>query len=144
MPEVLDPRVAEGTVLRSALGTGSEQYRANRAAQLALLDPLEEQPAAPRAGGGPKYAERHRARGRLLARERLELPLDRDSAFLQLSPLAARGTDFTVGASLVTGIGVVAGVECVVIAHDPTVRGGSMNPWSLKKSLRALEIARRN
>src|SRR3954463_7891295 len=144
MPDVLDPRVTEGTVLRSALDTGSEQYRAKRAAQLALLGQLEEQLDAARAGGGPKYAERHRARGRLLARERLELLLDRDSAFLELSPLAAWGTDFTVGASLVTGIGVVAGVECVVIAHDPTVRGGSMNPWSLKKSLRGTEIARVN
>src|SRR3954467_6812329 len=144
MPEVLDPRVTEGTVLRSALDTGSEQYRANRAAQLALLDQLEEQLDAARAGGGPRYAQRHPARGRLLARERLELLLDRDSAFLELSPLAAWGTEFAVGASVITGIGVVAGVECVVIAHDPTVRGGAMNPWSLKKILRALEIARRN
>jgi acetyl-CoA carboxylase carboxyltransferase component len=138
------PRVDEGTVLRSALDTGGEQYRTNRAAQLAVLEQLDEQLELARAGGGPRYAERHRARGRLLARERLELLLDRDSAFLELSPLAAWGTEFTVGASLVTGIGVVSGVECVVIAHDPTVRGGAMNPWSLKKSLRALEIARRN
>src|SRR5919206_1400365 len=139
-----DPRVAEATVLRSALDTSGEQYRANRAAQVALLEQLEEQLDAARAGGGPRYAERHTARGRLLVRERLELLLDRDSAFLELSPLAAWGTGFAVGAGLVTGIGVVAGVECVVIAHDPTVRGGATNPWSLKKSLRALEIARRN
>src|SRR3954466_7120599 len=144
MPEVLDPRVAEGTVLASALEPGSEQSRATRPAQLALLDQLEEQLDAARAGGGPRYAERHRARGRLLARERLELLLDRDSAFLELSPLAAWGTEFAVGASVITGIGVVAGVECVLIAHEPTVRGGAMNPWSLKKVLRALEIARRN
>jgi acetyl-CoA carboxylase carboxyltransferase component len=138
------PRVAEGTVLRSALSAASPEYRANRAASLTLLGQLDEQLDAVRAGGGPKYAERHRARGRLLARERLELLLDRDSAFLELSPLAGYGTEFTVGASLVTGIGVVSGVECVIIAHDPTVRGGSMNPWSLKKSLRATEIARVN
>src|SRR4051812_40571933 len=144
MTSSLHPRITEGTVLRSALSTASEDYRANRAASLAVLEQLEEQLDLARAGGGPKYAERHRARGRLLARERLELLLDRDSAFLELSPLAAWGTDFTVGASLVTGIGVVSGVECVVIAHDPTVRGGAMNPWSLKKSLRATEIARRN
>src|SRR4051812_22548390 len=140
----LDPRVTEGTVLRSILDTGAEEYRANRAANLVLLDQLEEQLDAARAGGGPRYAERHRARGRLLARERLELLLDRDSAFLELSPLAAWGTEFAVGASVITGIGVVAGVECVLIAHEPTVRGGAMNPWSLKKILRALEIARRN
>jgi acetyl-CoA carboxylase carboxyltransferase component len=138
------PRVAEGTVLRSSLSTASPEYRANREASLAVLGQLGEQLDAVRAGGGARYAERHRARGRLLARERLELLLDRDSAFLELSPLAAWGTEFTVGASLVTGIGVVAGVECVVIAHDPTVRGGAMNPWSLKKSLRATEIARCN
>ncbi|HEV7212510.1 MAG TPA: carboxyl transferase domain-containing protein [Blastococcus sp.] len=144
MTTSLEPRVTEGTILRSALDTRSEQYRANHAAQLAILAELEEQLDIVRAGGGPRYAERHHARGRLLVRERLELLLDRDSAFLELSALAAHGTEFTVGASLVTGIGVVAGVECVVIAHDPTVRGGAMNPWSLKKSLRALEIARRN
>src|SRR3954463_4484194 len=91
MPEVLDPRVTEATVLRSALDTGSEQYRANRTAQLALLDQLEEQLDAARAGGGPRYAERHRARGRLLARERLELLLDRDSAFPPVSPPGAWG-----------------------------------------------------
>jgi acetyl-CoA carboxylase carboxyltransferase component len=144
MTSSLHPRVTEGTVLRSSLATAAEEYRANRAASLELLTRLDEQLNLARAGGGPKYAERHRARGRLLARERLELLLDRDSAFLELSPLAGYGSDFTVGASLVTGIGVVAGVECVVIAHDPTVRGGSMNPWSLKKSLRATEIARTN
>jgi acetyl-CoA carboxylase carboxyltransferase component len=138
------PRVTEGTVLRSALVPSSEEYRTNRAASLAVLAEMEQQLDLARAGGGRKYAERHRARGRLLARERVELLLDRDSGFLELSPMAAWGTDFTVGASLVTGIGVVAGVECVVIAHDPTVRGGAMNPWSLKKSLRATEIARRN
>ena len=144
MTASLDPRVTEGTVLRSTLDTGSEQYRTNRAAQLELLEQLEEQLDLARAGGGERYQQRHRERGRLLARERLELLLDRDSAFLELSPLAAWGTEFTVGASLVTGIGVVSGVECVIIAHEPTVRGGAMNPWSLKKSLRALEIARRN
>jgi acetyl-CoA carboxylase carboxyltransferase component len=138
------PRVAEATVLRSTLSTASEEYRANRAATLAVLAQLDGQLEIARAGGGARYTERHRARGRLPARERLELLLDRDSAFLELSSLAGWGTDFTVGASLVTGIGVVAGVECMVIAHDPTVRGGAMNPWSLKKSLRATEIARRN
>ena len=137
-------RAAEGTPLRSSLDTGSAEYRANREAQLALLRQHDEQLDLARAGGGPRYAERHRARGRLLARERIELLLDRDAHFLELSPLAAWGTEFAVGASLVTGIGVVSGVECILIAHDPTVRGGAANPYSLHKSLRALEIARRN
>ena len=142
--QVSAARAAEGTVLRSSLVTGSAEDQANRSAQLALLGQLEEQLELARAGGGPRYAERHRARGRLLARERIELLLDRDAHFLELSALAAWGTEFTVGASLITGIGVVSGVECVLIAHDPTVRGGAMNPYSLRKSLRALEIARRN
>lgn len=73
--------------------------------------------------GGQRYADRHRERGRLLARERVELLLDQDASFLELSTLAAWGTEFTVGASVVTGIGVVSGVECILIAHDPTVRG---------------------
>ncbi|MCU1606900.1 MAG: Methylcrotonoyl-CoA carboxylase, partial [Modestobacter sp.] len=140
----VDPRVTEGTVLSSALDTRGEQYRANRTASLAVLAQLEEQLDLARAGGGQRYADRHRDRGRLLARERIELLLDRDAAFLELSPLAAWGTEFAVGASVVSGIGVVSGVECVLIAHDPTVRGGAMNPHSLKKTLRALEIAKRN
>ncbi len=91
-------------------------------------------------GGGrrrEKYVDRHHARGKLLARERIELLVDPGSPFLELSPLAAWGTDYTVGASVVTGIGVVNGVECMIIANDPTVRGGASNPWTLKKTLRA-------
>src|SRR5580692_6406108 len=80
----------------------------------------------------------------MLARERVEQLVDRDAPLLELSSLAAWGTGFSVGASIVTCIGVVSGVECVVIAHDPTVRGGTMNPYSLRRNLRALEIARRN
>jgi acyl-CoA carboxylase subunit beta len=131
-------------VLRSALDVGGASYQENRAEQLRLLDRLTEQLELAAAGGGERYAARHRDRGRLLVRERIELLLDRDSPFLELAALAAWGTDFTVGASVVTGIGVVSGVECVVIAHDPTVRGGAMNPYSLRKTLRALEIARIN
>ncbi|WP_055751680.1 carboxyl transferase domain-containing protein [Frankia sp. AvcI1] len=130
--------------MRSRLDTGSGQYRTNRRTQLGLLADLSEQLAAARDGGGERYRDRHRRRGRLLVRERIELLLDRDSAFLELSPLAAWGSGFAVGASVVTGIGVVSGVEVVVIGHDPTVRGGAMNPHSLRKTLRALEIARRN
>ncbi|MHA6796256.1 acyl-CoA carboxylase subunit beta [Pseudonocardia bannensis] len=131
-------------VLRSLVDTSSETYQANRAAQLAVLDQLTEQLELAIAGGGERYTQRHRDRGKLPVRERLELLLDPDSPFLELSALAAWGTEFTVGATVVTGIGVVSGVECVVIGHDPTVRGGAMNPYSLKKTLRALEIARVN
>ena len=131
-------------VLSSRVDPTSEPYRSNRAGQLAAIAALNEQLELARAGGGPKYAQRHRDRGRLLARERIELLVDRDSPLLELSSLAAWGTDFPVGASIVTAIGVVSGVECVLIAHDPTVRGGAMNPYTLRKNLRALEIARCN
>jgi acetyl-CoA carboxylase carboxyltransferase component len=132
------------TTLRSALDVSGEVYLGNRVAQVAALAELDEQLDLVRAGGGEKYATRHKCRGRLLARERIELLVDRDTAFLEFSSLAAWGTQFTVGASIVTGLGVVSGVECVVIAHDPTVRGGSMNPYTLRKNLRAIDIAKRN
>ncbi|SFN07836.1 Acetyl-CoA carboxylase, carboxyltransferase component [Pseudonocardia ammonioxydans] len=131
-------------VLRSMLDTGSEQYRVNREAQLAAIAELDAELEKVVAGGGERYVQRHRDRGKLPVRERLELLLDPDSPFLELSALAAWGTEFTVGASILTGIGVVSGVECMVIGHDPTVRGGAMNPYSLRKTLRALEVARLN
>ncbi|MFV2177456.1 acyl-CoA carboxylase subunit beta [Actinomadura sp. LOL_016] len=111
---------------------------------LEKLAELDAEHAKALAGGGEKYVARHRGRGKLLARERIELLLDRDSPFLELSPLAAWGSDFPVGASVVTGIGVVEGVECVIVANDPTVRGGASNPWTVKKSFRASDIALEN
>ena len=132
------------TVLPSRLDRRAEPYVANRTAMLAQVAETEAQLALARAGGGTRAVDRHRARGKLLPRERIELLLDRDSPFLELSSLAAWGTEYAVGASIVSGIGVVSGVECIVLAHDPTVRGGAMNPFSLQKTLRALEIARRN
>lgn len=131
-------------MIKSRLDPGSEDYRLRREAMLAKLAELDAEQAKAVAGGGAKYAERHRARGKLAARERVELLVDPDSPFLELSPLAAWGSDFPVGGSVVSGIGVIEGVECVITANDPTVRGGASNPWSLKKSLRASEIALRN
>ncbi len=132
------------SVLVSRVDTAATAYRENRSANLRLLAEIEEQLALARAGGGERYVARHRARGKLLARERVELLLDRDAPFLELSPLAAWGSDFHVGASVVTGIGSVEGVECVIVANDPTVRGGATNPFGLRKTLRAMEIAERN
>jgi acetyl-CoA carboxylase carboxyltransferase component len=131
-------------VLSGLVDRDAETFRANREGNRALLRELDEQLALARAGGGEKYVNRHRARGKLLARERVELLLDRDAPFLELSPLAAWGSDFHVGASGVHGIGVVSGVECVITASDPTVRGGATNPFGLRKGLRAMEIAERN
>jgi acyl-CoA carboxylase subunit beta len=119
-------------------------YQANREAMLDKLAELEVEYAKALAGGGPKYVERHHRRGKLTARERVELLLDEDAPFLELSPLAAWGSDYQVGASVVTGIGVVEGVECVVVANDPTVRGGASNPWTMRKTFRAQDIARAN
>ncbi len=130
--------------LRSALDVRGPEYRERREAMLAKLADLAAEHEKVLLGGGEKYVERHRRRGKLLARERIELLLDPDSPFLELSPLAAWGTDFQVGASVVTGIGVVEGVECVIVANDPTVRGGSSNPWTVKKSFRASDIALEN
>ncbi len=116
----------------------------NRAALLTQLALVEEQVTLARGGGGEKYVQRHHERGKLLPRERIELLLDRDSPFLELMPVAAYGSTFPVGASVVCGIGVVEGVEVLVIANDPTVRGGASNPYSSKKVGRAMEIAREN
>ena len=130
LPDRVDPR--------------SELYQANRAAMLAALAEVEAELARARAGGGERYVARHRQRGKLLPRERIELLVDPDSPFLELSPLAAWGTDYTVGASLVTGVGVVEGVECVISANDPTVRGGASNPYTVRKANRAADIALEN
>ncbi len=116
----------------------------NREAMLAKLADLDAEHAKAVAGGGQKYADRHRGRGKMLARERIELLLDEGSAFLELSPLAGWGSDFAVGASVVTGIGVIEGVECLVTANDPTVKGGASNPWTVKKIFRAAQIAEEN
>ena len=122
----------------------STQMSPHRAAMLEKLAELAAEHAKAVAGGGQKYVDRHHARGKLLPRERIELLVDPGSAFLELSPLAAWGTAFQVGASVVTGIGVVEGVECLITANDPTVKGGASNPWTVKKIFRAAQIAEEN
>ncbi|HUG83054.1 MAG TPA: carboxyl transferase domain-containing protein [Euzebya sp.] len=122
----------------------SEGFRHNDTAMRALLDHLQRLQAQANAGGGERYITRHRDRGRLLPRERIELLIDPDSALLELSGLTANGTDYTVGGSGVSAIGVVNGVECAIAASDPTVKGGAINPYGLRKSLRLMEIARAN
>lgn len=132
------------SLLRSQLDTGSETYRANRAAMEARLAALEALQDMARGGGGERYVARHHARGKLLARERIELLVDADAPFLELSPIAGAETEYLVGASLVTGVGVVEGTECMVLANDPTALGGSINPYTLAKMLRAYEISLEN
>jgi acetyl-CoA carboxylase carboxyltransferase component len=130
--------------LRSTLDVTSSAYTEAAETMTAKLTELESEHAKALAGGGAKYVERHHARGKMTARERIETLIDPDSPFLELSPLAAYGTNYQVGASVVTGIGVIEGVECVVNAHDPTVKGGTTNAWTLKKMLRANQIALEN
>jgi acyl-CoA carboxylase subunit beta len=131
-------------VLDTRVDPASAAYRENHEGMTALLAQLDEALAAARAGGGERYVQRHRDRGRLLPRERVELLLDPDTPFLELSSLTAQGTEYHVGGSGVTGIGVVSGVECVVQASDPTVKGGATNPYGLRRTLRGMEIAREN
>src|SRR5580704_4751932 len=131
-------------ILPSRLDAKSDHYRRNREAVLAQLEELDKLLAAARAGGGEKNIARHHQRGKLLVRERIELLVDRDSPFLELSPFAAAGTEYEVGAAVVAGIGVVSGVECHISGNDPTVRGGAVNPYTLRKSLRGLEMCKQN
>jgi acetyl-CoA carboxylase carboxyltransferase component len=111
---------------------------------LALLAEIERLLAEAAAGGGPQATERLRARGKLGVRERVALLLDQDSPFLELSPLAGYGTNYTVGGGLLLGLGVVSGTECVVLGNDPTVLGGALTAISMRKIDRGLEIARQN
>ncbi len=132
------------TALRSTIDSTSDDFTAARDSMLEKLDQIHGELDKALAGGGDKYVERHRNRGKMTARERIEMLLDEDSDFLELCPLAAYGSDFHVGASVVVGIGVVEGVECLVVASDPTVKGGTSNPWTLRKTLRANDIAMQN
>ena len=140
-----EPEVVIGVdVLPDRVDVESPTFRDNRQGLLAQIEEIRGELAKTNAGGGEKYVARHRKRGKLLVRERIEMLLDPDSAFLELSPFAAWGTQYPVGASVVTGLGVVEGVECVLIGHDPTVRGGASNPYTFKKVFRAMSIAREN
>src|SRR5262245_58702571 len=131
-------------VLHSTVDPHGKVFADNRTAMLERIAELDAAQTQALAGGGEKYTSRHHARGKLLPRERIELLVDRDAPFLELMPVAAYGSDFPVGAGVVTGIGVVSGVPCMIIANDPTVRGGAVNPYTLKKTARAGAIAREN
>lgn len=134
------------TATDTVTDTATEELTPEQRRRTAMLEKIaridEQNQKAVQAGG--KYIERHHQRGKLTARERIELLVDEGSAFLELMPLAGWGSDFAVGASMITGIGVVEGVECMIIANDPTVKGGALNPMSLRKSFRAAEIAEKN
>ncbi len=122
------------------------QYKANRAANEALARDLRDRLDRAALGGGEANVARHRERGKLLARERIQRLIDPVTSFLEFSPLAGEGVydDDVPSAGVVTGIGTVSGHECVIIANDATVKGGTYYPVTVKKHLRAQEIAQEN
>jgi acetyl-CoA carboxylase carboxyltransferase component len=128
------------------LDVRGDEFRKNREHMQELVADLERRLERVRAGGGDAQVERHRARGKLLARERIERLVDRGAAFLEFSALAGEGLydDEAPGAGIVTGIGPVAGLPCVIVANDATVKGGTYYPVTVKKHLRAQEIAEQN
>ena len=131
-------------VLPTAVDPADPAFAARREEMLGLLAEiggLLEQAAQ---GGGARAAERHRRRGKLGVRERIALLLDPGSPFLELSPLAGYQTDYAVGGGMVAGIGVVEGTECVILGNDPTDLGGALTAVSIRKLMRALEVARDN
>jgi 3-methylcrotonyl-CoA carboxylase beta subunit len=132
--------------LESKLNPRDATFAQNRAAMAALVDDLRARIAEVEQGGGPVARERHVGRGKLLPRERVRTLLDAGSPFLELSQLAAYGMydDPIAAAGIITGIGRVAGRECVIVCNDATVKGGTYYPMTVKKHLRAQEIARDN
>jgi 3-methylcrotonyl-CoA carboxylase beta subunit len=132
--------------ITSTLETDSREFLANAEAMKALVADLRSKLEAAMQGGSEEARARHGARGKLLARERIELLLDPGTPFLELSPLAAFGMygGDVHAASIITGIGRVSGRECVIIANDATIKGGTYYPMTVKKHLRAQEIAREN
>ncbi len=132
-------------VIRSKLDLRSETFETNRATALESLAKIHEQLAKANAGGGEKYTKRHLDRGKILPRDRIELLLDRDSYFLEVGALAGNGMKGeATGGSVVGGVGLVSGVECVITASEATVKGGAITPISLAKTGRLSDIAEQN
>jgi acetyl-CoA carboxylase carboxyltransferase component len=132
--------------LSTTIDPTSPEFRANHERMTALVAQWRDRTRAARLGGGDKYLQRHRQQGKLPVRERIDLLLDTGSPFLELSPLAAWGMydDDAPGAGLVTGIGRVAGREVMIVANDATVKGGTYYPLTVKKHVRAQDIAMQN
>ncbi|MGB0693261.1 MAG: carboxyl transferase domain-containing protein, partial [Pseudomonadales bacterium] len=134
-------------VLTSEINTRSTEFAENAAAMQLLVDDLQAKVEQVAQGGGTRYQERHQARGKLLPRDRVNALVDPGSPFLEFSQLAAfdmYGKDDVPAAGIITGIGRVQGQECVIVANDATVKGGTYYPVTVKKHLRAQDIAREN
>ncbi len=138
--------IPDNSVLESIIDPHSDAFRQNAAYHQSLASELRERMATARQGGGEKYQQRHREQGKLFVRDRIDALLDAGSPFLELSPLAAwelyHGE--APAAGIITGIGRVSGVECLIIANDATVKGGTYFPMTVKKHLRAQQVALEN
>lgn len=133
-------------IIETRINSKNERFQQNKAHNLALKQELSNRLDIARQGGGEKYQVRHREQGKLFVRDRIDKLLDRGSAFLELSPLAGWELyeDETPAGSIVTGIGRVSGVECLIVANDATVKGGTYYPITVKKHLRAQQVALEN
>src|SRR6201998_4767641 len=132
--------------ISSRIDVHSEEFRANQQAMGALVADRQAEVARGARGGSRSATEKHRAAGKLTARERIRVLLDTGSPFLELSQLAAHGmySADIASAGIVSGVGRVSGRECMIVANDPTVKGGTYYPITVKKHLRAQEIAGEN
>ena len=130
--------------LVSSLDTRSEIFVQNRADMLESLEVINKLLDEVEEGGGPEAKARLRKREKLPIRERIGWALDPDTPFLEICPLAAAESNFTVGSGFIVGIGIISGVECLILGHDPSVRAGAFNDFNAKKLMRGLEIARTN
>src|SRR6187397_2526860 len=132
--------------LHSTIDTTSTDFARNAEAMRALVAELREKLDQVAGGGGKVSRARHHSRGKMLARERVDLLIDPGTAFLELSPLAAHGLygGDVHSASVITGVGRISGRECVIVANDATIKGGTYYPMTVKKHLRAQDIARQN
>src|SRR6201982_2510400 len=132
--------------LHSSIDTGSSEFASNAEAMRALVAELKEKLDRGFGGGGEASRARHTSRGKMLARQRVDLLIDPGTAFLELSPLAAFGLygGEWQSARLITGVGRISGRECIVVANDATIKGGTYYPMTVKKHLRAQDMAREN
>jgi acyl-CoA carboxylase subunit beta len=132
------------TPLTTRLIVAGDEFGANARAMGALVEQVRTLHDDVLGGGGPTYVERHRARGKMMVRERLEALVDAGTPVLELSPLAGLETNDPLGGGVVVALVEVSHTQCLVIANDPTVRGGTTSPTTIKKLLRAMDVAEAN
>jgi acyl-CoA carboxylase subunit beta len=130
--------------LGTRLSVTGDEFTANAQAMGTLVDHVRTLHDQVLAGGGPQYVERHRSRGKMMVRERLEALVDPGTPVLELCPLAGLETDDPLGGGVVVALAEISGTQCLVVANDPTVRGGTTSPTTIKKLLRAMDVAEIN